>query len=111
MGILEGEGTFWTIKRPERNALAVQIKVSITDEDVARRLHAALGCGKVYGPYREAKRPHCKPYWEVRVVKYAEVSALIDKLMPHMCARRQEALRKQRTTLDLPGRRWNKEIA
>lgn len=109
VGILEGEGAFWTIKRKCRDALAVQIKVSITDEDVARRLHRAIGYGKVYGPYSEVKRPHCKPYWEFRVVKYAEVYALIDKLLPHMCARRKEQLKKQRVALDMPGRRWKNQ--
>ena len=110
IGILEGEGAFWATSREGRGTLATQIKVSITDEDTAQRLQAVIG-GKLYGPYREVKRPHCKPYWEVRVVKCHEVSALIDKIYPHMGIRRKQQLDKQREALFSPGRRWYKEIA
>jgi hypothetical protein len=47
-GLFEGEGS---IHFPTGARVAVRMELTMTDEDVVRRFHKAVKCGKFYGPY------------------------------------------------------------
>lgn len=92
VGLLEGEGYFGYTERH-----GAHISCASTDEDVVRRLAEVLGFGRVYGPY--VKPQGRKLVWEWHVYKPIDATILLQQLLPHMCNRRQEQIRK---TLNFP---------
>ena len=84
-GLLEGEGYFGT--RSDR----IMVRMQTTDEWTAQRA-AHLMETNVTGPYR--KLGH-KPVHSVSVSGTKETVKLIEKLLPLMSPRRQEAMKKQ----------------
>ncbi len=81
VGVVESEGSmFMRGKRP-------CVQVSMTDEDVVRRLAKWSQVGKVYGPYQRKAQPWTKPYW-IWVVLGPEASGLMLSMMPILGERR-----------------------
>lgn len=83
-GIIEGEGCITSV--PEKRVLS--IRVSMTDEDTIRTLHAKTGCGTVYGPYNYEHSKSVKDKWDWTVGKRDEVADLLYMIFPLMQSRR-----------------------
>lgn len=68
-GFFDGEGWVYQAhkegKRRKDGTQRAYPKLGLgnTDLPLLERFQKALGCGKVYGPYRE-KKPHVKPFWQ-----------------------------------------------
>lgn len=97
-GVFEGEGSISFVGKQ-----GVTVKVSMTDEDVIRRLHAITGVGQVGGPYAGTNKPRYAWY----VGNKHQVRSLLLALRPWLGERRgqraDEAL--ARTELERT-RRW-----
>jgi len=87
-GILEGEGTF--MKGPPSDSRAPVVQVSMTDEDVMRRIATLLGYVCLNPPLRNLA---WKPIYIVRL-RGKRAVALMQLLKPLMGKRRQEQIRR-----------------
>ena len=85
-GLIEGEGTICVKSRG-----GVYVGVSMTDEDVVRRIHYIAEIGTVTMPKKIENR---KQVWTWRAAKRSEVVAFIKLLRPHMGIRRTAAIDK-----------------
>ena len=83
-GIIEGEGCFSNTARGNE----LKVTVNMTDEDIIHRLHAAMGVGRVYGPYQHSKLAK-KPYWRWVVQDKVNATAAMRRLYPLMGNRRR----------------------
>ena len=62
-GLFEGEGSITHFPR-NRDSFDLQVALTMTDEDVARRFDEIVGRGKVYGPYHPPSYDdRHKPFW------------------------------------------------
>lgn len=85
-GIIEGEGTIVNEKIKNRpNSFRNCIAVSMTDEDVIRKLHSTLGVGTVRGPYIRGKY---KPLWSWAVQNQKGCFDTLLRVMPYFGERR-----------------------
>jgi hypothetical protein len=81
-GLYEGEGSCverkygWTLVVPS------------TDHDVLERFHAAVGCGKVFGPY-QPKRPGSKRVWKWMCSDKAGIERFGERIFPMLMPRRR----------------------
>jgi hypothetical protein len=96
-GLLEGEGCFRVRKNSLRKAggryTEVCVEVNMTDEEVIRKLHAMVGVGKVYGPYRADTNPNRQPIWRWTLTRTAEVQEFMLALYPLLGSRRQRRIK------------------
>jgi hypothetical protein len=83
-GLFEGEGT---IVRGKHYAPAVTI--SMTDEDVVRRIGDVLGFGTVFGPYDNGPRGD-KPVWKWSASTFEQTQAFIALIWPWLGGRRRQ---------------------
>ena len=92
VGMLEGEGTFYTRGNPDR-PIDIRVECTSIDIETPTRLHELLG-GHVYGPYRlhEVK-------WAL--YKRKTVLELILWLRPLLCGRRQVQIDKMLKEFEL----------
>lgn len=88
-GFWDGEGC-WSQKKEQGGYAYPFAQLNNTSEEVVRRFHAAVGVGKVYGPYTyKGKRSHHKPFW--RWQAYGDVGReALDKLLPFLSAEKRE---------------------
>jgi predicted nucleic acid-binding Zn ribbon protein len=91
-GIIEGEGNFGLNRRKYRDMTYINgvVQVSMTDEDMVRRLREWTGIGRVSGPHCPPSRGKNKPHWAWHVTRWVEIDALIDTLWPYLGNRRRE---------------------
>ena len=83
-GLLEGEGCFCI-----KSSGGAYINVSMTDEDVVRRVHSLTGVGTVI----THQRPNRKRVWTWRTGDREAVDQLAKTLLPHMGERRSAKIR------------------
>lgn len=81
-GLFEGEGS---VGRYSSTTAAI----AMTDRDVLVRFAAAVGIGRVYGPYIKKKKSR-KPVWLWRVSSYDTVAQLFQMLESWLGPRRRE---------------------
>jgi len=81
-GLFEGEGN-------ARLAGSPRLKVAMTDEDVVRRFHSVVGCGKVTGPYHPGGGR--KEVWTWTATGEDAVTTAA-RLLPWLCSRRAQAI-------------------
>jgi len=85
-GLIEGEGTVCV-----KGSGGLYVGVSMTDEDVVRKIHSIAGIGTVNMCKKKENR---KQVWVWRAGKRSEVIAFIKKIRPYMGARRTSAIDK-----------------
>ena len=96
-GLFEGEGHASVIHRktdaPHNLAGSrhIVVKLNMTDEDSLRRFHAAVGFGRVNGPY-EPPSPR-KPYWAYAVEGFEKTQAIAALLWFGLGERRKQQFR------------------
>lgn len=96
VGILEGEGTFFSRKEPY---VARRVTFSSVDEDVVRRFFDLVGIGRVSGPYNP---PHGKQvFWRWALDRWTDIEPFVNAVLPHLGERRRKAARE---LLDNPAR-------
>lgn len=78
-GVFEGEGSISFVGKQ-----GVTVKVSMTDEDVIRRLHRITGVGQVGGPYAGTNKPRYVWYCGAK----QEVLWLLLEMLPWLGERR-----------------------
>jgi len=91
-GIIEGEGSISTtaVQKIGNVYIYPLIKVTMTDEDMVRRLHEWTGLGRVSGPFSPPSRGDNKPHWDWNVNRIAHVEALLTAIWPFLGERRRE---------------------
>jgi hypothetical protein len=93
-GLFEGEGWIGMERsyRTTRSKKGRQAKVSLSmsDEDVVRRFHQAVGCGRVNGPYVKGTN---KPMWVWAASGHENVQALVACWWPWLGMRRRAKAR------------------
>lgn len=102
-GLFEGEGSIVSCVRGPRPARRGQVvHLYSTDRDVVERFAAAVGVGKVMGPY---VRPTPtggavrKPVWWWGVRDLVELLPLLDRMEPLLGERRREQARALRESV------------
>ena len=87
-GLFEGEGSIHCNNSNGRKYLLLNL--SSNDHDVVERFAAAIGCGKVYGPYldKNAKNPR----WSWHAKNKADAEHAVAILEPFLCSRRRAKL-------------------
>jgi hypothetical protein len=87
-GLFDGEGTFTESHGCQGPNRYVQhrAKLNMTDEDVVRRFHIAVGVGTVIAVPVPKKYPHYKPQWMWGVSRFEGVQAVIAMLWPFLSA-------------------------
>lgn len=83
-GLFEGEGSVYAENQNGRRYL--RLCLSTTDADVAARFHAAVGVGKVYGPYRGTNRVR----YDWRTKNHHDGLCALDILRPFFSERREQ---------------------
>lgn len=87
-GIIEGEGSIVNNKIKDRaNSFRSSISVTMSDEDVIRKLHSVLEVGTVCGPYNKEGR---KPIWSWAVQNQKGCFDTLLRIMPYLGKRRLE---------------------
>lgn len=79
-GIIEGEGYIRHVSR------AYRLVVTMTDEDIIRRVHAVTGVGTVNGPYQA--KGNRKPAWRWQSTRKAETVEVLRRIRPWLGDRR-----------------------
>jgi hypothetical protein len=107
-GLFEGEGSISTRRAPSDRVNKTfrtypELCLDSTDEDVVVRFAAAVGGGRVYGPYR-ATRPNHKPRWRCVLVGQAARAAL-ELIGPYLCERRTARMHEVLALSDEPIRK------
>lgn len=92
-GLLEGDGTFTTMRRRTRQGQYPAIRLAMSDEDTIKRAAKVAGVGRVYGPYTRAAGLGNKPMWVWHVQRQADAAGLMMTLYPLMSARRKGRIR------------------
>jgi hypothetical protein len=99
-GLYEGEGSVSMVRRrkPEqakRHGMAsCRVRLDMTDEDTVRRFHAAVGIGRVYGPYSPPSAgPNRKPVWCWGVDGFEKAQAIAALLWFGLGSRRKSQFR------------------
>ncbi|MBN8634368.1 MAG: hypothetical protein J0M07_03535 [Anaerolineae bacterium] len=90
VGYLEGEGSF--VAAPANRPTKPSIRLNSTDEDIVRRASEIMKT-TYSGPYKA--QPDADPSWKLRymsVLFSQRAIALMQKLRPHMSARRQQQI-------------------
>lgn len=88
-GLFEGEGSIQTRGvRPGKTGKAchTSLHLTTTDEDVAQMFAAAVGCGKVYGPYRQSGNR--KPHWRWTLHDLAAIRRVLEQFANYLGVRR-----------------------
>lgn len=88
-GLFEGEGCVVIRRTPDRDHVAVQLLVNMTDEDVIQRLAAVTGVGTVRGPVWSPKRAHKKPVWHWFCGREQDVAFVLVHIFPYLGERRR----------------------
>lgn len=77
-GLFDGEGCTRTAQGPRRQYMKAWLTVSQNDRQVLDRFQAAVGVGKVYGPY--AARGRKNPQYQFVVSDFPQVQAVVAML-------------------------------
>lgn len=84
-GIMEGEGSFYTIANRGRRYF--RLSIESTDEDVITRVASLIGA-RCDGPLTRKDRPENKPRWRCSLLGKGAINVAL-ALRPHMSRRRQ----------------------
>ena len=93
-GLIEGEGSVWIKSGPYPAAI---VQLSMTDEDVVRKLHKIFQIGDVY--IQKPGVRSVKLQWKWRVSAQSHVAWVLDLLYPLMGSRRKVQIDKAREVL------------
>lgn len=85
-GLFEGEGCFTACRARRGPRQYMRASLAMTDEDVVRDFAAAVGVGRVNGPYRTTENR--KPQWRWDLHGYGACQAFVQALMPWLGDRR-----------------------
>ena len=88
IGLFEGEGCISIRDEKSRGYVykRVQLQLATTDEDVLQRFLAAVGKGRINGPYTRGTN---KPYWVWTAARQDDVRTLLGEWKPSLGARRR----------------------
>lgn len=89
-GILEGEGSFFELKRPKKRTLA-RVSMAMTDHDIVERVAEVTGVGTVKHVPRRS-RPDRKPIWHWVVQRNNDAVDVMKAVRPWMGERRTERI-------------------
>jgi hypothetical protein len=89
-GLLEGEGSFFVQKRPDRRRDQARVYLAMTDEDVVRRAASLMGAPSVQRRVR--REDHWKDQY-VAVVTGSKATAVMRSILPHLGERRAARVR------------------
>lgn len=91
VGLFEGEGCIqFSWNKQSGGYYTIRLTLSMTDEDVLRRVLGAVEYGKVFGPYqRTFKGNKCKDIWTWQLATKDEVTELLWRMYPLLGQRRQ----------------------
>lgn len=84
-GLFAGEGCFTRINVYPSG---IRAQLDMTEEDVIQRFQAAVGIGKVYGPYSR-KNPKGKASWVWYAGGFEKLQATLAMLWPWLNERRR----------------------
>jgi hypothetical protein len=98
-GFYDGEGSVW-YRPPVRSGASssrggqghVRISVQQNDPYVLERFKAAVGCGRVVGPYERKTGKH-NPFWTYEAHRFGEVMAVVCFLWKFLSPIKREQLR------------------
>jgi hypothetical protein len=88
-GLLEGEGTFGTVRRATGQVAPI-VKVKMTDLDVIQRAQGIMGIRRY--TIEKVSQPQYKPQYLIRLTG-KRAAALMLVLLPHMGERRAAKIR------------------
>lgn len=103
-GVWEGEGCFSLArqKKPKRGVAYIyaMATLTMTDEDIVRRLGEIIGMGTVKGPYTYKSGGRKLPYWEFRIQGKGalEVAELFRPWLGKRRLKQVEAMRQRNST-------------
>ena len=86
-GFWDGEGNFNATLPKGNKAYILQAKVTQIHRDTLERFQAAVGLGKIYGPYSTKSGVH--PQFTLSIRGPAAVRALAETLWPYLCPHKQ----------------------
>ena len=89
-GLFEGEGCISLTKDKRTPRVYPRLILSMTDEDVVRRFHAAVGLGNVV-PWEDAA--HRSPFWRWQSARFEYVQAVLAMLWSGLGDRRRARAR------------------
>lgn len=97
VGFFEGEGCisvtrYKNVHRPD--GYHRSLSVSSTDRENLERFRRAVGCGNLHNPTRHSGRPNHKSLHRWSLTRWADIEALLYRMLPHLGTRRQEAARR-----------------
>jgi hypothetical protein len=84
-GLFEGEGCISNV-----NVTGVNLLLGMTDEDVVRRFHAAVGVGVVGGPYRNREEPKYKSTFRWVTYNKKDTKKVLELFLPFFGERRKQ---------------------
>lgn len=91
VGLFEGEGSCGVMNRKKVSELGrcphFRMSLGMSDRDVIRRLHSAMGCGRMEGP---VIRPRSKPMWIWVCTRRADIERLLPMMRPYLGVRRRQ---------------------
>ena len=90
-GFFEGEGSVNLRSGKYRNPRVTIMQVEREPLDWIREW---TGVGKVYGPYRQSKRPSTQPYFVYSIGKKVHVEEFIAAILPLLSKRRQAQVKR-----------------
>jgi hypothetical protein len=92
-GLFEGEGCIEMWQRKHSAVPIPRISVKMTDRDVVERFTAAVGVGKVYGPYQpkrvNVKGEPVKPIYVWQIVRITDIQRILGDFWPYLGQRRK----------------------
>lgn len=107
-GLFEGEGTCCVVRNGK--SLRATVELTSTDEDVVRKFHRIMGCGKL--TCRD--RPPNKPAWKWYAYSAGIVIEVLTVLLPFLGERRTKeaevVLERARNTRMYPNREYGKKL-
>lgn len=95
-GFFDGEGYVGANFRfnGTRRYRRIDVQITQIDPEVLERFRAAVGTGKVYGPYPQRRK---SPMWKYGIGSVEGVMHVLEVLRPYLCSRKlkqaEEAVR------------------
>jgi len=84
-GFFDGEGCVSVSRTLATAEPVIQLSVSQVQREPLDRFAAAVGVGKVYGPYTKKSKPRAKPCYQWSITG-SDADAVFERLRPHLCA-------------------------
>src|SRR6266480_2649824 len=82
-GFFDGEGSTSLLKNNKGN-LWVCLAIRNTDKELLERFLKAVGCGKVYGPYKPSSKISRKPHYDYRAGGIGPTKIVVSRLWEYI---------------------------